>query len=429
MLRHAWHWLMLPVLVLSAGGATYAQSNSPEHQSHILLDFPGISADQAKDLLDRKLGRAKAMSKLEEMMRDVLAKPDEYRDLLEAARKSGLSDADLNRLRQQMGQNPPELSEQMKKLMSGLVDDPRFQDQMSREQLHEIQQILRENAADHGATSTGAGGPVTGISGSPQTGQQGAGGSQGGGAGTASTGGSAADPAEKKFSFQWLRDLIGPVSSSSSLGKSLADLMKPSSALSDAGHRLPSIKSVLSLDGVWSKIGSNIHPSSLPSLPNWGGLGGGGSMDVPSGGGFGGMGNGLMVLVWLGVAAVIVAVAGRLLSWRQEAHGHARNSGWKLGPWPVRPDSVHNRKDVIKAFEYLSVLWVGPAARNLNHESIAVRLAEPRALSAEEQQRAAHALARVYELARYTPVEEALSDQELASARRDLTFLAGVASA
>jgi hypothetical protein len=83
---------------------------------------------------------------------------------------------------------------------------------------------------------------------------------------------------------------------------------------------------------------------------------------------------------------------------------------------------------LIRAFEYLSLLLLGPDARSQNHRTIAAQLGGPADEDAARH-RAAQDLAAVYEQARYAPAAEPLSTAALASARRDLCFLAGVASA
>jgi hypothetical protein len=95
----------------------------------------------------------------------------------------------------------------------------------------------------------------------------------------------------------------------------------------------------------------------------------------------------------------------------------------------VDPAQVATRQDLIRAFEYLSLLRLGPAARSWNHRAIAARLsAEPSDAAAERRCAAAH-LAGLYERARYAPPGDPLPDGEVRDARRDLCLLAGVAAA
>jgi hypothetical protein len=169
-----------------------------------------------------------------------------------------------------------------------------------------------------------------------------------------------------------------------------------------AGQRLPKIS--------WPK--ADFLPHGLPNRPD--------RAAVAAEDGFG---DGAMGLVVVAVAAVLVAWA---LLRRQgfplldRAGGAAR-----LGPWPVRPEAVHTRDDLVRAFEYLALLQLGPAARSRNHREIAARLGEDDA----GRRTAAERLAGLYEQARYAPPTEALPDADLATARADLSLLAGVVAA
>jgi hypothetical protein len=99
--------------------------------------------------------------------------------------------------------------------------------------------------------------------------------------------------------------------------------------------------------------------------------------------------------------------------------------GWRLGPWPVRPEAVGTRDELVRAFEYLALLRLGPAARSRNHREIAGGLGA----DDEARRTAAERLAGLYEQARYAPPDEALPDADLADARAALSLLAGVAAA
>ncbi len=101
------------------------------------------------------------------------------------------------------------------------------------------------------------------------------------------------------------------------------------------------------------------------------------------------------------------------------------DGGWRLGPWPVRPEAVHTREELVRAFEYLALLLLGPTWRSCHHREIAI------GLGADDDTRraAADRLADLYEQARYAPPDEELPASELAAARAHLSLLAGVASA
>jgi hypothetical protein len=121
---------------------------------------------------------------------------------------------------------------------------------------------------------------------------------------------------------------------------------------------------------------------------------------------------------------LIAAVVGGVLLWRWLAKRQPdpfKVDPYALGPWPVDPFRLASRQDVVVAFEHLSVLICGPVAKTWTHTTIAGALAE---LAMAEPGRAMM-LARLYELARYTPVDEPLTTAELAEARRLVTRLAG----
>jgi hypothetical protein len=131
-------------------------------------------------------------------------------------------------------------------------------------------------------------------------------------------------------------------------------------------------------------------------------------------------------LAFLGLAALIL---GGIAAWglyrRQgAAASQAASNGWQLGPWPVDPAAVASREDLVRAFEYLSLLRLGPEARTWNHRTIAANLGGDR----PDQDRAAGKLAGLYEQARYAPAAEPLPDAALQEARRELSFLGGVAA-
>jgi hypothetical protein len=131
-----------------------------------------------------------------------------------------------------------------------------------------------------------------------------------------------------------------------------------------------------------------------------------------------------------GVFLMLGAAAAGVLAWgilRRRGlllpRGTARE--WRLGPWPVRPEAVGTRDELVRAFEYLALLRLGPAARNRNHREIAAGLGG----TDQSLRHPAERLAGLYEQARYAPPDEALPDADLADARAALSLLAGVAAA
>jgi hypothetical protein len=145
--------------------------------------------------------------------------------------------------------------------------------------------------------------------------------------------------------------------------------------------------------------------------------------------------DGWRALVALGLLVALGVALQRILTRARAGHLGAGVAGWRLGPWPVDPAAVRTREELIQAFEYLSVLRLGPAARHWHHLAIAAGLGRfsRKAVSTRgwgylttERRRAAEQLAYVYERARYAPPGEPLPETALATARRDLCMLAGV---
>ncbi|MDY3557807.1 hypothetical protein R5W23_003072 [Gemmata sp. JC673] len=148
-----------------------------------------------------------------------------------------------------------------------------------------------------------------------------------------------------------------------------------------------------------------------PSNSNWGGWGSFnfGGVQVPW-------------LLFVPLLALVVAV---VVWWKWAAIARLGGRGRVavadgLGPWPVDPRAINSREDVVKAFEYLSVLICGPGAKTWTHSTVADELT----VLARTQPDAALTLARLYELARYAPLDEPLSRAELLEARRLVCDLA-----
>jgi len=137
-------------------------------------------------------------------------------------------------------------------------------------------------------------------------------------------------------------------------------------------------------------------------------------------------------LSWVLLLGAVLGGAGVLL-WvlvvRPRWGGWGWRDGWRLGAWPVRPSAVRTRGDVVKAFEYLALLLLGRKVSTSHHLDIAGQLGRSQEDPTGRRKNAADELAQLYELARYAPPEEWLSEDDLATARRDLGFLAGGAAA
>jgi hypothetical protein len=120
------------------------------------------------------------------------------------------------------------------------------------------------------------------------------------------------------------------------------------------------------------------------------------------------------ILVIAGVV-VLAVVFWRLRGGRLAAAGEGRRP---LGPWPVDPASIASRADLIRAFEYLSLLRCGEPARTWHHRAIADCLGG----AAEDRRAAAARLAELYEQARYAPAGG--GEPDWTAARGPMTVLA-----
>src|SRR5260370_1093616 len=176
------------------------------------------------------------------------------------------------------------------------------------------------------------------------------------------------------------------------------------------------------MDGDWmnpkmpSVSGPNLEIKSAPAIPTFAG--------VSEGRG----GVGAAIILGLILAAVLAFFAWKLRGWFMESDTDTLLGRWRLGPWPVQPALVRTREELVRAFEYLSLLRLGKAARNWNHRQIGDRLGGEKSAHTESGEAAAR-LATVYEHARYAPSADELPDRELETARRGPCPLRGVAGA
>ena len=177
--------------------------------------------------------------------------------------------------------------------------------------------------------------------------------------------------------------------------------------------------------GKWWRGSSGNSSSSSSSSSSWG-SGSSSRSRSGSSGGSGGFGSFSFGGSWFPVIVLGVVVLGILL-WvlvkrLREGTPELVLDGAGLGPWPIDPRTINTREDVVKAFEYLSVLICGPSAKTWTHNTIADALSELATTHGET----AVMLARLYELARYAPLDEPLTRDELMEARELVCGLAGV---
>jgi len=256
---------------------------------------------------------------------------------------------------------------------------------------------------------------------------------------------------------RWTRDLLreaehwelgAPVPDSPALREGLRDLQLLIAGGEEARRRFPSGDLARWTEGLGATNWRNItlpdlswaksHSLSFPYLPRlkprlprvetWGGVPhlapGLPRLGTPSANGRA-FGQGFLWSAALGLAVLVFWQA-----MRQWSGMRARRAGanWQPGPWPVNPAHVATRAELIQAFEYLSLLRLGPEARSWNHRAIAANLGGQDGED-DRCRLAATELASVYERARYAPASDPLPADALASARRDLCLLARVASA
>jgi hypothetical protein len=158
----------------------------------------------------------------------------------------------------------------------------------------------------------------------------------------------------------------------------------------------------------------SVGGGSRPSFGGGGSSSGGGGFS--GGGGSSGSWIGLVIIVLLGAAGVAVAM---VLARRDAARKAMQARPGGLGPWPVDPALISSRAELVKAFDYLSLVKCGEVARVWNHRTIAGEMGAP----GLPQREAAGTLASFYEHARYAPLDEDLTDAEYAEARRRFRVL------
>ncbi len=150
-----------------------------------------------------------------------------------------------------------------------------------------------------------------------------------------------------------------------------------------------------------------------PSAPSFGSMGGVGLA------GLGTVGTVILILV---VVAIVGFLIWKFLPMIKEARNRRLQPLPGAGPWPVDPRTIRDREGLVLAFEYLSILVCGNGAVVWNHLTIAEALRD----ALPEKEHLAEPLARLYAVARYTPLNEEIPASAYAEARHCLCQLAGV---
>ena len=122
---------------------------------------------------------------------------------------------------------------------------------------------------------------------------------------------------------------------------------------------------------------------------------------------------------WVLLAVICLLIVWQLLRWTKRAAVQA-DARAALGPWPVRPEAVTTRAELVQAFDYLALLTLGLGVQSWNHHAVARQWRAQAPATTET----ALALASLYEQARYTDGVEALTDGQRDLARRSLVQLA-----
>jgi hypothetical protein len=125
-------------------------------------------------------------------------------------------------------------------------------------------------------------------------------------------------------------------------------------------------------------------------------------------------------VTWFLFVLLFMLVSWSLLSWAGRSKKGADDRA-ALGPWPIRPEEVATRTELVRAFDYLALWSLGLRAKSWNHQAIARHWSERSPACGDF----ASALAIQYEQARYTDGAEELPVLERDLVRKSLLALKG----
>jgi hypothetical protein len=131
------------------------------------------------------------------------------------------------------------------------------------------------------------------------------------------------------------------------------------------------------------------------------------------------------ILTWLLCLILFALLGWQATRWLGKQSAKALGARPLPGAWPVPPDLVTTRAELIQAFDYLAILKLGMQAKPWNHRAVAKGISA----QIEAQSQPAEQLADLYEQARYTQGDERLTEWEREQARDALLRLAGMVPA
>ncbi len=181
------------------------------------------------------------------------------------------------------------------------------------------------------------------------------------------------------------------------------------------------------LDGLKNLPKPNLQGMNLqlPQFkgPNWAGPNFGGGPKLPN------FGGGMPSISSNGIFLVLILVVAILVAWQLWNFARKRRPKVALasaiGPCPVDLHAVKTRTELVQAFDYLAIWKLGIGAKPWNHRVVAEQWTK----RLKQCRDAARSLADLYETARYTTGDEALTPDERAQARDSLAQLAEASAA
>lgn len=188
--------------------------------------------------------------------------------------------------------------------------------------------------------------------------------------------------------------------------------------IAELSRHLPNIGELLREQrGVWDEVRSIFRNMPTTTLPNHS------LSKPPSSPSDAGVWMPVILSLLIAVSMVVLILGARAR--RRARAGLPKKDEWRLGSWPMSPNQVSTRHDLVLAFEYVALLCLGVVAGTCHHRALAERLAAQDCTN-PARRHAAETLAWLYEQARYAPPGESLSQEELIDARHALRLLAGV---